>query len=365
LNPASRTSRALDRLPQRTSLVAQAADVLRQAIASGQWSRSLPGEIELARNLHVSRVTLRVALAELEREKLIRGGQGKRRQIIAKDRIRKPKVASKTVVLLSPVPVHQLPASTVFWVDGLREHLDAAGWPLDVRESSAAYRRRPGHALDELSARLNPGGWILYRSTFEMQRWFSVHAPAAVIAGSPHAGVPLSSVDVDHAAGCRHAAGRFIANGHTRLAIVRPDARLAGDFESVAGFEAGAGAQVPSVLHDGTLAGICMALERVFSRKPAPTGLFVFHASHLLTVLGWLHRHRLRVPLDVSVLCRDSEPFLEFVTPSPTRYLLNAGHYARRISRLVDGLLVDGPGRPKQLRIMPTALQGETLAPAR
>jgi DNA-binding LacI/PurR family transcriptional regulator len=356
---------AMDRLPQRTSLVAQTVEVLREAIESGQWPQWLPGELELTRRLQVSRVTLRAALAELERVNLIRGGQGRRREIVRTKRKRMARPASKAVVLLSPAPLHQLPSSTVFWMDELRGHLNAAGWPLEVRESTAAYRHRPAHALEEFSERLRPAGWILYRSTPEMQRWFSERGQAAVIAGSRHPDIPLSSVDVDHAAECRHAAGRFLANGHQRLAIVRPDTKLAGDVESVTGFQSGAGAEVPSALHDGSLTGIFVSLDRLFARKPAPTGLFVFHASHFLTVLGWLQRRHLRVPEDMSVVCRDSEPFLESVIPTPTRYELNPSLYARKISRLVAGLVADGPAKPNQLRIMPTFVRGETLGPAR
>jgi DNA-binding LacI/PurR family transcriptional regulator len=350
------------RLPQRTSLVAQAAVLLRESIAAGQWPRWLPGELELARRMHISRVTLRAALAELEREKIIRAGQGRRREVVGKRPARPARAASRTVALLSPVPLHRLPTSTVFWMDELRRHLDAAGWPLEIHESAAAYRRRSGHALEELAARIHPAGWVLYRSTREMQRWFSEHPQPAVIAGSLHPGIRLSSVDVDYIACCRHAAGRFLAAGHRRLAIVRPDAKLAGDLESAAGFQSGAGTEVADVLHDGSVRGICASLDRLFARSPRQTGLFVFHATHMLTVLGWLQRKGLHVPRDVSVICRDDEPFLESVLPAPARYTLNSALFARKISRLVAALVAGGPAHPRQHRAMPAFYRGETIA---
>lgn len=354
----------MKRLPQRTSLVAQTTEVLREAIAAGQWPRWLPGELELARRLHVSRVTLRAALALLEREEWIRAGQGRRREIIRQRTARPAPAAGRDVVLLSPVPLHRLPTSTVFWMDELREHLDASGWPLEILESTAAYSRRPAHALEELAARLHPAGWVLYHSTPEMQRWFSGHGRAVVIAGSRHPGIQLTAVDRDHAACCRHAAGRFLAARHRRLAMVRPDTALAGDVESVAGFETGAGTEVPSAIHNGTVRGITAGLERIFARQPHPTGLFVFNSSHLLTVLGWLQQRGLRVPRDVSVICRDDEPFLESVLPAPARYSLNPALFARKISRLATSLVTGDPSRTRQHRLMPDFVRGATLGNA-
>ncbi len=354
----------MNRLPRRSSLVAATAEVLHEAIEAGEWSRWLPGELELARRLRVSRMTLRAALASLERSGLLHASQGKRREILRPSRRAGAMGARRVVVLLSPAPLHQLPAPTVVWMDELRAHLDAAGWPLEIHEGPAAYRRRPAHALEELAARLRPAAWVLYRSTLEMQRWFSEHAPAAVIAGSRHADVALPAIDVDHAASCRHAAGRFLAAGHRRLAVVCPETELAGDLESLSEFQKGAGGEVACARHRGTVRGLCASLERLFAHSSAPTGLFVFHAQHFLTVLGWLQRRGLQVPKDVSVVCRDDEPFLEAVLPPPTRYALSASSFARKTFRLVMGVVRGESGEPRQYRVIPTFLRGESLGKA-
>ena len=355
----------MQHLPQRISLVAQTAQLLRDAIAEGQWPRWLPGELELTRRLRIGRVTLRAALAELEREKLISSGQGRRREVLGKPSVRRrPASASQAVGLLTPEPLHHLSASTVFWIDELREHLDRGGKVLEIHESAAAYRQHPAHALEELVARIQPAGWVLYRSTPQMQTWFSERALPAVIAGSPHLGVDLPSLDVDYAAGCRHAAGQFLAKGHRHLAIVRPETKLAGDLQSVAGFNDGAGQEVPCAQHDGSARGICTALDRLFAREHRPTGLFVFHTPHLLTVMGWLQRKGLRVPHDVSVICRDHQPFLEFILPLPARYELDAKVFARKLSRLVASLVGGGSPRARQQRLLPTFIPGETLGRA-
>ncbi|MGV3531868.1 MAG: substrate-binding domain-containing protein [Chthoniobacteraceae bacterium] len=355
----------MQQLPQRTSLVAQTAQVLRAAIAEGKWPRWLPGEIELTRRLRIGRVTLRAALVELEREKLITSGQGRRREVIAKPAARRrPSSASQAVGLLTPEPLHHLSSATVFWIDELREHLERSGKLLEIHESAAAYRLRPAHALEDLVARIQPAGWVLYRSTPQMQAWFSEQGTPAVIAGSPHPGVALRSLDVDYAAGCRHAAGQFLSKGHRRLAIVRPETKLAGDLQSEDGFNEGAGQTVPCAKHDGSPSGICAAMSRLFAREPRPTGLFVFHATHLLTVMGWLQRTGLRVPRDVSVICRDHQPFLEFMLPVPARYELDAKVFARKLSRLVVSIVAGGSPRVRQQRLLPNFLPGDTLGVA-
>ena len=73
----------MPRIPQRSSLVAQVADSIREAIEAGKWSGELPGEHDLCVQLRVSRMTLRGALDSLESQRSIkRGGHGKRTCIL-------------------------------------------------------------------------------------------------------------------------------------------------------------------------------------------------------------------------------------------------------------------------------------------
>lgn len=378
----------MEGLPQRSSLAAQTAQVLRKSIADGEWQQWLPGEIELARRLGIGRVTVRAALAELEREKLITAGQGRRRQIIlnpeARRRAAAGAAASRAVGLLVPEPLHRLSGSTVFWIEELREHLERNGKSLELHVSAAAYRQQPEHALEQLVARSPSAGWVLHRSTPQMQAWFDQQAAPAVIAGSQHPGVTLPSIDVNYTAACRHAAGQFSTKGHRHLAILRPETTLAGDLQSVAAFSHGC-QDVRCVQHDASVPGICAAMEELFftrtpaqaqqsaqaqhppqqqPQRPRPTGLFVFHARYLLTVLGWLQRKGLRVPRDVSVVCRDHQPFLEFVLPAPTRYVLDKKIFARRLVRLVAAHIGGAPlYQPHQI-LLPTFVAGQTLGQA-
>ena len=55
------------KIPVRQSLIAQAAEAIRQGIREGLWRDHLPGERQLPARLTVSRPTLRLALDVLRK----------------------------------------------------------------------------------------------------------------------------------------------------------------------------------------------------------------------------------------------------------------------------------------------------------
>lgn len=348
--------------PLRAPLPGQAAAALRNAIAEGVWERWLPGELELVKCLHVGRNTLRAALAQLEREGLVSAGQGRRREIHRKNTfVKGRRVTSTRVVLLSPEPFHRQPHSAVLWMGELRAHLASFGYKLEMQSPQAVWRRHPGRALEDMASRLAPAAWILHRSTPQMQRWFSASLLPCLVAGTRHEDVDLSSLDIDHRATGRHAAGRFLARGRRDLALLRMRTTLAGDQETVAGFREGAGnAAVRDIFHDGTSEGVCAALRRAFQHAP-PDGLFVFRAEHALAALGHLTRSGVRIPADLALICRDDEPFLSHAVPEPARYVINAAVFARKISGLVRDILCGGGAKTRARVMMPDFLPGKIL----
>ena len=91
-------SGTMDKIPQRSSLVAQVAEILSRGIQEGEWSEHLPPEREICRRLHVSRPTVRGALLTLQREGLIRTIRGQRRRIVASTNDVKRSVMAKCEV---------------------------------------------------------------------------------------------------------------------------------------------------------------------------------------------------------------------------------------------------------------------------
>lgn len=356
----------MNRLPQRLSLVAQTAALLKDEIKAGRWTRQLPGEHELCTLLHVGRVTLRSALSQLQREGWVRTRQGRRREIAA--RRRSPAAGpSNRVVLLTPVRLANLPPFTIFWIDGLREHLAGENYHLEVHEHPACYSGQPERALESLASRLNPAGWVLSQSTARMQRWFSQRVVPCVITGSRHAGVLLPAVDRDYRAISRHAAGAFLARGHRRLAFLNPGTDLAGDYESEKGFKesvetsSAPGVECFITRHNASVTDICAKLDALLKRFAPPTAFLVSRPNHVLTVMSQLLGRGMRLPRDAALISRDNESFLDSMVPSVARYSLSPALFARTISNLVVEMVSGGMVKPKEHRMMPQFVHGQTL----
>ncbi|MBB5040401.1 substrate-binding domain-containing protein [Prosthecobacter dejongeii] len=351
-------------LPVRPKRAAEVAVFLRECLLKGTWPRYLPGEMELAHQLQVGRNTLRAALAQLESEGLVKTHMGRRREVTGCCATVPPPTL-QTAWLLLCSPPHTLASSTLLWMETLRLRLQGAGWHLQMKVVSAAFRSNPTQILETLTSEHPHGVWILHRSTQAMQRWFENQGIKTVIAGTPHAGISLPQVDTDYRATSRHAATRLTALGHQHLVIVASQVKLAGDAESVAGFQEGAGqAQVQVMTHQDTPASVIAGLRRLFAKSSAPTAFFVLRADHLATVQTWLLGQGYRIPGQISLLSRDDESFLLHLHPEPARYRRSAETFAKKLARLVISCGEGRTIREASRLLMPEFLRGESLGPA-
>lgn len=361
----------MSRIPQRLSLVSQTASYLRDEIEKGVWDEWLPGERALCESLQVSRNTLRSALAQLKRDRVIRSIHGSGNQIAIKSHQRMPRLQSHDVAFLTPEPLEQLRPMQTLWIDELRAMLSERGCRLHVFHGRQYFRINPGPALAKLTQQNPHGCWVLILSNEKTQRWFEQNRVPCIVAGSVYAGIDLPFRDIDHRAMCRHAAGVMLAAGHRKVALVIQRSRRAGDVASETGFMEGvkqsshADANAVVCPHDATVSGICNALRRLMEQRPPPTALLVANPNHYLTIVSRLVQMGRRVPDDVSVVSRDEDPFLSYLVPNPTRYVTNAHALAKSLLRPLLELLEGGAVTHRAIRIMPNFVRGESLTPPR
>jgi len=189
------------------------------------------------------------------------------------------------------------------------------------------------------------------------------------VAGSIFRGVELPFCDLDYRAVCRHATGVLLRLGHRRIALLNRDDPRAGELAGEQGFLEGIGASNHSdataeiVYHRDDVESVSRALKKLRESKHGfPTALIVSSASAYLSVITLLASKRLRVPQDVSLICRDGDPLLNAVFPTAARYTASPHAFARRLIHPLSGLTRGLPVAHSQNYFLPKFNSGGSIA---
>lgn len=346
-----------------------AARQLREAIAEGLWVEHLPSEVVLCRELHVSRRTVRSALAQLAREKwLRRRGRGLAPAIRPSVR-RLPRTRAATVIrYLSPRRAETNDHSTQVEENALREQVGREGFRLQFECHPDLYNRFSAKRMKELACQADTAAWVLLNATRQIQEWFVSSGLPCVVTGSCHEGVDLPNVEFEYSAGCFHAVHLLAGPGHGHVVYVTQARLNASEQSAVRGFLEAA-SRFPNMKatvtrHDDTREGICQALRSLLKDSPKPTGYLVSLAEHTLTTLGFLQSQGVRVPADASVICRIDSPFLDFHIPSVAQYRIDCVKSGHAVGALAVDVIRHGAGRSRPVKIVPEFVPGQTFVSA-
>jgi LacI family transcriptional regulator len=251
------------------------------------------------------------------------------------------------------------------WVSELRPLLQRFELDLLIVEGGLHYRGRPERHLEKLLHSHPRAAWVLFGSTLAMQRWFEGRALPVILFGAVFPGIKLSSVEYDHAAIAQHATTTLAAMGHRRTAILLQQTGSAADGATCDAFAAGrkGGTPAPLVLeHDGSLAQIEAQLRRLARMAGRPSALFVTKSYAIPAAFTLLPQLGLQVPRDLSIICREDDPFLDYVVPAVARYSTDPSAIARKIAVALARLAHGEAPRITHDRIMPRFVTGRSIA---
>ena len=356
-------------VPQRTTLVSQTITVLERSLIDARWTGQLPSQHELCNQLMISRTTLRAALQELARRGLVDVRQGCPMKIRKRPIAPPPSRELTRVVVLLPQPLWRLRPSVARWVSELRPLLLSSDLELVLVEGGHPYRTQPAAHLEKLVLSHPRSAWVLFVSTLGMQQWFAARRLPVVLVGSVFPGLDLPSIEYDHAAIAQHAAATLAAAGHTRTAILLQNTGSAADAMTCDAFAAArpSGTPAPLVLeHDGSLTQIESRLRRLARLPDRPTAVFVSKSHAIPAALTILPRMGLQLPRDLSVICREDDPFLEYLVPAVARYRSDSSAIARKLAVALARLASGQSLKVSHDRLMPRFVPGQSIArPAR
>lgn len=364
----------------------QIAEYLRERLQAGEWAGQLPGERVLAEQAGVSRRTVRAALETLQQEGWVAERSRQGTQVARKRRRRGSSDAragvranaiggggggssggrAASVGLLLPLEMEHLRHRTILWIDDLRRILYERGISMQVYHKQFAGNATALAYFRKLAASVRHDCWVLPYSSPAMQRWCVGQRLRAVIVGTLHEAGSLPHVDFNYRASCHHAATQMLRLGHRQLVFVLNRQERGGDIESRVGFLEGAGTAggqdaVASVAHhDGTVADLCRLADRLLARSPRPTAWLIADPACFLTVQTHLLRQGIDVPGEVSLVCRDADPYLANCTPEPARYVFDIRSLAKSIARLVQKVAA-GQSTLESTFVIPNLIPGQTL----
>lgn len=349
---------------RRTSLVDQVVAVVRQGITNARWRGELPSEATLCRELQVSRVTLRKAIAQLIRERWITaGGRGCHHRICRKSPGSAP-TSGRTIRVLSPRSSPGLGAVQQAAMETLAERLSAGGYRMEFEHRPLLFQRYESAAFERLDELPDTAGWILFYSTDAMQRWFAASGRPCVVAGPLHENVALSCVDPDASAAGRHAAGRLYARGFRELVYLIPIGGTLGTVRASMTFveEARRLGAHARVLETGWEAGpVSEATRGLLIQRPRADEFMVAHLGHALVVLCSLLSAGVRIPAEAGIIAGWDDELLDYTVPPMARYRIDGTKFGARLADVLLDQLRHGAGKIRKVDILPEFVPGGTV----
>jgi DNA-binding LacI/PurR family transcriptional regulator len=348
----------------RQSVSDQTAAHLLEGLRSGRWGMKLPGVLRLAAELEVSKDAVRAALRRLEDEGVLVGRGSGRQRIFSGSRaaLRGSRRQLRVGILLSR-PLRMENGASQRMLLRLQHGIEASGhsgfFPPLTQQCLRHRLPRIARTVQEAKA----DAWVAVDGSEELMRWFSSQPVPAIALGGRYCEVPLARVAMDLTQGFLDAVRALKKLGHRRIVVAVPRVwrqPVPGRLVSAVLDELGGNADYHVPDWEPGAQGFNALLEALFRVTP-PTALIVLEPAEAVAVLSFLAQRGLRVPRDLSLVCRHRDASLDFCRPEIAHFSSNEDHLVRHIVRWVNAA-ARGAALHRRIVCAPEFFPGASLA---
>jgi DNA-binding LacI/PurR family transcriptional regulator len=313
-----------------------------------------------------------VALGQLKKEGWIE--VVKKRSLIRRhpksSKFQAENFSRKLITFLSPVRLEEMTWLGLVLYGELGRLLADPGATVQYTYKQGVSRTKINHQLNDLTQNSKTDAWILYRSSYEIQKYFQDQAIPTVLFGNAHKGIELPALTIDYSAALRHCLASLSRHLHHpgRILLFLPGSKLAGNLELKDTFRQalgkGAGNQI--YLYQESLDNIPNILQSALLSDPCPTAIITLRTRAAIKIHGLLtNEYKLTIPRDFSLTCLEDTPILEHLVPKITRYRVKNRNVTKFVSSALTQLLSSGLGKPWGHRpLIPEYIEGQTMGPA-
>jgi len=354
----------------RQPLLEQTAAHLREGFQSGRWIGTLPGVLQLAGELMISKQIVRSALLLLEQEGWIEsGGNGRKRRIVEKRGNASAQQSLRIGIMLDE-PLENEPSNQIKILLGVRHAIETSGHSCIF---SSQYLSRLNDNLPRISRIVKAAAadaWIVCPASRTVLEWFIAQKLPVFALGGRFQGLPVASCATRLAPAIESAIHALLNHGHRRIVMLAPPVlRKPAPIPSLQGYldllkERGINTTDYNLPHfEETTESLADCLNSVFKVTP-PTAVLTMRTDHCVALLSFLALRGLQVPRDVSMVYMHMDPVFRFRRPALDHFNVQAEEFVTRITRWINGVK---KGKPDQRQVIFDAVYvpGGTVGPVK
>lgn len=341
----------------------QVAECLRQELARGRWTHTLPGIHRLATELDLPRKQIERALPLLEKEGLlIPQGPGRKRLIAALDL---PGKRPLRVAVIDFDPQAKQETLTVTLLHRLSEQGHTAILCDKTLEELGMDPARIG----KLVHRTRADAWILRAAHRPVLEWFLRHKIPVFSVYGNFINLPVAAVGLRYLPTLQIAIRQLVRLGHRSIAILgshgqavlKPGNIWDSLLKELASHGLPASQQHMPQWEDNR-EGFNRMLASLFEHV-RPSGLIIEEENHLIAAFQFCAHHGIRVPQQVSLICMQPGTQFEYCLLPPTHIAWDTRPITKVIGRWLRNV-ARGKTDTHQHFFSPQLVAGKTIGPA-